>query len=80
MMAREASFEVADEDVRGIINACHALRQLPQPGRPRDDVIAGLRSITIGSLVAFFRRTPGSIEIVRVIHRRKDTPAVWGEW
>jgi hypothetical protein len=24
MMAREASFEVADEDVRGIINACHA--------------------------------------------------------
>lgn len=48
------------------------LRENPGIGAPRDEIIPGHRSVQSGRHVIFYRETPDSIVIIRVLHERMD--------
>lgn len=48
------------------------LAENPLLGRSRDDLAAGLRSMPVGPCVIFYRPTDAGVDIVRVLHGRRD--------
>jgi toxin ParE1/3/4 len=46
-IASEAGFAVADRYLDRIYSACMALAEFPERGRSRDDILPGLRTITM---------------------------------
>ena len=76
-LAREASPDVADEQLRSLDRACEALAQWPHSGRARDELFRGVRSIAVEAYVIFYRVEDSAIEIVRVLHQRLDVDAIF---
>ena len=76
-VAREASPDVADEQLRSVDRACEALAQWPHSGRARDELFRGVRSIAVEAYVIFYRVEDSAIEIVRVLHQRLDVDAIF---
>ena len=74
--ARIASAEVADSLVHEINRAVARLADFPLMGRARDELITGLRSVLVHPHVVFYRVSDRSIEIVRVLHQRRDLATV----
>jgi toxin ParE1/3/4 len=75
--AREASPHVADEQLRSIDRACEALAEWPHSGRARDELFRGVRSIAVEAYVVFYRVGNSAIEIIRVLHGRRDVDAIF---
>lgn len=75
--------EVAGEDVAATHDAqlrvaCSSLMDFPHRGRPRNEISPGLRSIPFARLVTIFYIAYGDeVEIVRVIHARRDLAAAF---
>jgi len=67
-----ASPEVADRLLRDIVQAGEHARQRPLTWRTRDDVLPGLRSVRVDPYVLFYRLKPGAVEVVRVVHERRN--------
>jgi toxin ParE1/3/4 len=76
-LASEASVRVADEVVRNIFRACEKLISYPSLGRPRDNLIPGVRSILAHPYAVFYRTSGSNIEIARVLHQRRDIDAIF---
>jgi toxin ParE1/3/4 len=53
------------------------LSLFPRSGRPRDALAPGLRSVRVTTHVIFYQVDQGIIEIVRVLHGRRDFDAVF---
>jgi toxin ParE1/3/4 len=67
-----ASVEVAERLLRDIARASERARERPLAWRTRDEVMPGLRSILVHPFVLFYRVKPGIIEVVRVVHQRRN--------
>jgi toxin ParE1/3/4 len=76
-LAREASPEIATDQLRAIAEATSILVAWPQSGRARDHIRPGLRSVVASSYVVFYRVVQ-VVEIVRVLHQRRDIDAMFG--
>src|SRR6202140_3380653 len=76
-VGREASPDVADEQLRSLDRACEALAQWPHSGRARDELFRGVRSIPVEAYVVFSRGGNSAIEIIRVLHQRRDVDAIF---
>jgi len=76
-VAREASPDVADEQLRSLDRACEALAEWPYSGRARDELLRGVRSIAVEAYVVFYRVGHSVIEIIRVLHGRRDVDAIF---
>ena len=50
---------------------------MPDMGRLREDLSAGLRSFSVGNYVIFYRPMKGGIEIARVLHGARDFPPLF---
>jgi toxin ParE1/3/4 len=74
-----ASREVADRLLRDIIQTSERIRQRPQAGRTRDEVLPGLRSVLVHPYVLFYRVNSTAIEVVRVVHQRRNFAAVFSK-
>jgi toxin ParE1/3/4 len=72
-----ASPEIADRLLRDIQRAGERVRQRPLAWRARDEVMPGLRSILVHPYVIFYRFSEGTVEIVRVLHQRRNLAAVF---
>ena len=77
--AREASVEVADDQLRGIDRACERLEEWPYSSRARDELVAGLRSLVVYPNVIFYRVRANDVEIVRVIDGHRDIDRIFTE-
>ena len=75
--ANEWSPEQADEHLFEIESICERLLDNPELGKSRDELVVGVRSIVIRPHVVFYRVSKTEIEIVRVVHQRKDVGAVF---
>ncbi len=62
----------AERYTRDLQAACEALGDGTERGRSAEDVRAGYRKLAVGSHVMYFRLRSGSVEIVRILHRRMD--------
>lgn len=71
-LAEQASAEVADAQLRRIQAASDSLPSGPFQGRARSELKLGLRSVVVDPYVVFYRVTETTVEIVRVLHGRRD--------
>jgi toxin ParE1/3/4 len=78
-LSREATPTVAERTIRDIEQKCQRLSEWPYSGRSRDDVLPGFRSIPVGSYVVFHQIEKGTVEIVRVLHGRRDAEGVFAK-
>jgi toxin ParE1/3/4 len=79
-LAAGASTDKADGRLREIDRVCARLvDDVPLDGRQRNELASGLRSIFHHPHVVFYRATGASIEIVRVIHFRRDIDAIFDD-
>jgi toxin ParE1/3/4 len=76
-LAREASERVADRQLREVDTVCARLKAWPYSGRKRDELLAGMRSVPIHPYVLFYRIQGNAIEIVRVLHGRRDIASIF---
>lgn len=76
---REHSPSDADRYLREIYTACTRLRDWPYSGRVRFEIAPNVRSISVPPHVAFYRVTDSAIEIVRVLHGRRDFETIFPE-
>ena len=76
-LAAHASIELADETVSSLFRTCAKLVGYPFVGRPRDGLIPGLRSILSHPYIVFYRVSGSTIEVVRVLHQRRDIDAIF---
>jgi toxin ParE1/3/4 len=76
-LAREATDQVADNQLDDIDRACAKLKVWPHSGRPRENLFPGLRSVLAHPYVIFYRVRSGLVEVVRVIHGRRDIDAIF---
>src|ERR1700686_4010220 len=75
--ARVASPDIADNILRGIERAGEAIGRNPLARRTRDDLIPRLRSALVSPHTIFFRVHDRDVEIIRVLHERRDFPAAF---
>ena len=75
--------DVAGEDVAATYDAelkaaCFSLADFPNRGRPRDELRSGLRSISVGrTMTIFYVVYPDEVQILHVIHSRRDIPTAF---
>ena|SRR5579864_2629548 len=67
-----SSVNVADRVVDSITQQFLLLSNHPYLGRRRDDLRAGLRSVTVGSYVVIYRVEGDDVLILHVVHGRRD--------
>ena len=75
--ATEWSPEQADKHLFEIESVCERLLDDTQLGKPRDELVVGVRSIVIRPHVVFYRASKTEIAIVRVLHQREDVGPVF---
>jgi toxin ParE1/3/4 len=68
----DANPQAADKLLDRFDEVCAMLADHPLMGRPRDDLAAGLRAFLVGEYLIFYRTAPGGVEVVRVLHGRRD--------
>jgi toxin ParE1/3/4 len=49
----------------------------PRIGRDRSDLLEGMRSLTEGDYVIFYRAKGKTVEIVRILHGKQDLPEIF---
>jgi len=75
--ARVASPEVADNILRDIDRAAAGLGETALQWQARGDVLPGLRSVRAHPYTVFYRLAADGVEIVRVLHGRRNFPAIF---
>ena len=78
-VASDGSPAVADKQLHEIDRSCFALGRWPEYGKARDDVRVGLRSVSVSRYEVFYRVTKTAIEIVRVLHERRDVDGIFSD-
>ncbi len=64
--------KAADRLVDAVLAAARRHVQFPESGRSRDDISPGLRTFVVKPYVVFYRPIEDTIEVVRVLHGRRD--------
>jgi toxin ParE1/3/4 len=74
---RVASPEIADKLLREIDDAGERLADEALMWRARDEIMPGLRSVLVHPYTVFYRLNDGAVEIVRILHERRDIARVF---
>lgn len=75
--ADEWSPAAADAHEHALWRACKRLIETPHLGRSRDELIRGLRSISVEPHMVFYVISPAGVEIVRVVHQSENVEAIF---
>jgi toxin ParE1/3/4 len=76
-LADQASPPIADTQLNAIEGACAKLEHWPHSGRQRDNLLPGLRSVVAFPYVIFYRVRDERVEVVRVLHGRRDIDTIF---
>lgn len=52
----------------------------PELGKLRDEIIGGLRSMSVGRHIIFYRLGKTDIEVARILHKRMDVSKHFGDF
>src|SRR5438128_1888580 len=72
------SSAAADQLLDRISHACQKLADTPRLGRPRDELVVGLRSLPVGDYLVFYRPAKDGIEVARILNGYRDLDAIFG--
>ena len=64
--------EQAERYFAGLFACFDDLAANPGMGRPRDELLTGVRSFPQGRHVVFYEIGPGSIDIIAIVHQSAD--------
>lgn len=73
------SAEVAEQLLRDIGSGAKRLSRHPLSGRAREDVAPSLRSVLVQPYAILYRVTETRVEVVRVLHTRRDLAAAFSQ-
>ncbi|MDP2431541.1 MAG: type II toxin-antitoxin system RelE/ParE family toxin [Pseudomonadota bacterium] len=65
----------ADNFLARLESRLDQLAHQPRMGKPRDELMNGLRSYPFGRYVVFYLPHPDGVEVVRVLHGARDIDA-----
>ena len=68
----ERDLKAADRPVERFSHAARMHARFPESGRLRDGIRPGLRSFLVALYVVFFRQVGETIEVLRILHGRRD--------
>lgn len=71
-VARESSTDRANAFLNNTLNKLELLAERPSIARLRSDLQPDLRSYPVGQYIVFYLPLADGIEVVRVIHGRRD--------
>ena len=74
-VARNQDSDTADRWLDSVHQRCAGLLTSPEAGPRRDELLPGLRSLAVRPWVVFYRVTSDAVEIVRILHGRRDMAA-----
>lgn len=77
--AEYSGLELADRRLDEIETKFRLLLQFPNAGRIRDELQSDIRSYPAGEVVIFYRVAASVLEVVRVLHGRRDVESVLQE-
>jgi toxin ParE1/3/4 len=77
--AEVASIEVADGLLREIDDTARRLSENALRWRTRDELMPGMRSALVPPYVIFYRIGDNKVEIVRVLHGRRNFTAIFSK-
>lgn len=77
-VAERSSIETAHRLGQLIEQRFRLLAEHPLIGRPRSDLGDGLRSFPASSYIILYRQFEDGIEVVRVVHGRRDLESLFG--
>ena len=63
---------IADQVIAKIIQRFPKLAKFPDMGRERTELAAGMRSLTVGRYIIFYRPGKLGVAIVRILHGSRD--------
>lgn len=66
------SFDIASRYIDDIENLCRIIQDQPFIGLAQNDIAAGVRRFTIHSHIIFYRVLDEQVQVVRVLHGRRD--------
>ncbi len=75
----ERNQSAAEKLATAIDARCALLSQLPEMGRPRDELAPGLRSVVVKPYVIFYRVTKEAVEVLRILHGARDVDSIMAE-
>src|SRR5665213_2045701 len=75
--SQAASTDVADRLLSDIASAARRACERPTAWRSRSELVPGVRSILVRPYTLFFRFDADLVEIVRVVHERRDFVALF---
>ncbi len=58
--------------IQGIQKRSEILADMPNTGKKRDEFFKGVRSVTEGNYVIFYKKIPDGILVIRVVHCKRD--------
>lgn len=70
--AQRWSVAQADKYYHELVEALGALASQPALGRPCDETRAGYRRHNVGSHVVFYLNAGDDVDVVRILHARRD--------
>ncbi len=68
----EENVIAADDLVRKLDARSHQLLEHPKMGTERDDIVNGMRHLTVGNYLILYRIKASDIEIIRYLHGARD--------
>lgn len=77
--AEAAGTRAADKILREIAKAVAVVDDFPFAGRARDEIRAGLRSLTAAPHIVFYRLKDDRPEVVRILDGRQDIEAIFSD-
>lgn len=77
-ISRNAVLPVPDVSLNGCKKRCDGIADMPGIGRQREELSPGLRSVPEGDYVIFYRQIEDGVEIIRVLHGKRDIPTIFG--
>jgi toxin ParE1/3/4 len=69
--------DAADKFILAIASRFPLLASMPEIGRQREELVAGLRSFPVGNYIIFYRVIEQGVEIARVLHGARDFPPLF---
>ena len=64
--------EQSNKYLETVKNKMLQIFEYPNSGRDRMEISLGIKSLSVGSHIIYYRANNNSIEVVRVLHRRQE--------
>lgn len=78
-VATESGARRADDLIERVLAVCSLFATQPEAGKPRPEFGRDVRSCSYGPYLVFYRSRGSTMQVIRIIHGRRDVPAAWNE-